>query len=69
MGRLCFPGLLWVVIMYFDATGVSKRNSNISTTEVKVASGAKIRILDLNLDEVLWAVLIKIRSSLPLIRR
>ena len=24
--------------MYFDATGVSKRNSNISTTEVKVAS-------------------------------
>ena len=43
------------MIKYFDATGISKRNSNISTTEVKVASGAKIRILDLNLDEVFWA--------------
>ena len=44
-----------MMIKYFDATGISKRNSNISTTEVEVASGAKIRTLDLNLDEVLWA--------------
>ena len=43
------------MIKYFDATGISERNLNINTTEVEVASGAKIRILDLNLDEVLWA--------------
>lgn len=43
------------MIKYFDATGISERNLNINTTEVEVASGAKIRILDSNLDEVLWA--------------
>jgi hypothetical protein len=39
----------------FDATDISKRNLNLHTTEVEVASGAIIRILKMDVDEVLNA--------------